>query len=696
MNRFFTSLFIFTALLGLVYFGYSADTVLASTTLGTIYSTDKYAWGASSGWINFRADNSNVEIGDDSLTGYLWSELYGWINLAPDGSGVKNDKEGILSGSAFGENTSWINFSGVKISSSGVFSGTASGDTTGTISFDCSGCRVTTDWRPVSIRTSVSVTGSFGSSYPSVKSDTEKPNIVITYIKDKYSLEEEVVIGGSTEPNSEISLDTDGKFGLFFADNQGNFLINLNEKSLGKHIIKLTAKDPSENVGNALTVEFTVETGPAPQKSAIIEKIRKEIKKIIPPIFQTKEKKHPQLVITVPRVPPTSFRLIWNLLPVKAIKSFVLSPLPTEIKLLAQKFPELEKTFKNVGITKITDIKKLRIANLKIPGLAQTLGSSQVEIRPGEFTPPKGISFASLPIITKQKIPAGIVFATAGGGLVDLNVVLSVDDKGKLKQTIKTISGKQLQLVVKPDRPVRKVKGYVIFKSKKPTPTSFQIPLNYFAASLMFASPNFIRIQSKPVNVEEKLVLMEFEYQDTGGGVYIATVQFPIVDGEYEVITVMDYEDTAVVSKEIKLITVVDPEGYIYEKNGNKETRILGAIVSLYWLSPDTKQYELWPAQDYQQENSQITDVRGTYSFLVPKGFYYIKVDAPGYLSYDSKPFLVAEGSGVHINIELKNRYWWTKIVDWKTVLLITVILLLLYNFYRDKMREKIIVQGKV
>jgi hypothetical protein len=152
----------------------------------------------------------------------------------------------------------------------------------------------------------------------------------------------------------------------------------------------------------------------------------------------------------------------------------------------------------------------------------------------------------------------------------------------------------------------------------------------------------------------------------------------------------MDYEDPTLQSKEIRLITVVDPEGYVYEKTRDLETRIAGAIVSLFWLNPQTKQYELWPAKDFQQDNPQITDIRGTYSFLVPDGYYYIRVDAPGYQSYDGKPFQVTEGSGIHVNIELKTRFWWLSFLDWKTILLIIVIALLVYNFYRDKLRERI------
>jgi hypothetical protein len=151
----------------------------------------------------------------------------------------------------------------------------------------------------------------------------------------------------------------------------------------------------------------------------------------------------------------------------------------------------------------------------------------------------------------------------------------------------------------------------------------------------------------------------------------------------------MDYKEPELGKREIKLITVVDPEGYIYEKYGDKEIRIPGAIVSLYWLNPETNQYELWPAKEYHQENPQVTDNRGTYSFLVPEGYYYLKVEAPGYLVYEGKPFQVKEGSGIHINIELKSKYWWLKIIDWRNILLIMIILLLLYNFYSDYQRER-------
>ena len=133
----------------------------ASVNIGTISSTNKYAWSENIGWINFGADNGNVTVTDTQLTGYAWSENAGWISLncSNDNSCVanptyfvQNDGHGVLSGIAWSQNTGRINFSpsngGVTINSSGQFSGYAWGENVGWINFSCtsSGCPVTTTW----------------------------------------------------------------------------------------------------------------------------------------------------------------------------------------------------------------------------------------------------------------------------------------------------------------------------------------------------------------------------------------------------------------------------------------------------------------------------------------------------------------------------------------------------------------------
>jgi hypothetical protein len=124
------------ALFFVLVFGIGLPTALAATT--------GYAWGENIGWINFGPASTSVQVTTSGLTGYAWSVNYGWINLNPASSGVKNDGSGNLSGSAWGEQTGYINFSGVTISSSGTFTGQASGTITGRVNFSCDHCNVMT------------------------------------------------------------------------------------------------------------------------------------------------------------------------------------------------------------------------------------------------------------------------------------------------------------------------------------------------------------------------------------------------------------------------------------------------------------------------------------------------------------------------------------------------------------------------
>ena len=77
----------------------------------------------------------------------------------------------------------------------------------------------------------------------------------------------------------------------------------------------------------------------------------------------------------------------------------------------------------------------------------------------------------------------------------------------------------------------------------------------------------------------------------------------PVPEGQYEIITVLFIKTLEMGVKEIRMIAVVDPEGYVFEKIKQGELRVKGAVATLYWLNPGTKRYEIWPAQDYSQEN---------------------------------------------------------------------------------------------
>ncbi|MBU3896109.1 hypothetical protein KKG36_02240, partial [Patescibacteria group bacterium] len=420
----------------------------------------------------------------------------------------------------------------------------------------------------------------------------------------------------------------------------------------GDYELVITATDLAKNSATS-TVFFTV----LAMKINIVDKI---VDFIFP---------EPEPIVNISKTAPEVMKGDWNIIPEAKVNKFVFDPLPREISALAQKFPKLSSTFKKLGIGKASDVSRLQSIKLTLPTLTQTTDLPS-------FT---SIPLAKLTFSAKKKIPTEIVFVRAGAELVDFGVTLSLGDKGNIQQVTSIIANQPLRLVVKPEGSVNSVKGYILFKSK--TPTISSIPLDSLTASLMFSEPKFAK-QETPV-IDQEFLINEFEYKDDDGdGIYIADILGPAVDAEYEIVTVIDYVNTG--EKTIRMIALVDPEGYIYEREGNNEIRINGAIISLYWLDQERREYILWPAKDFNQQNPQTTDRRGTYSFLVPEGMYSLKVQAPGYLVYEGKPIEVKVGSGIHQNIELKTSFWLLKYLDWRTLILLLIGILLIYNFYRD------------
>ena len=630
--------------------------VFASTTDGTISSGD--AWSANIGWINFASTNGNVHVTDSALTGHVWSSLYGWIKLDTTTSGVTNNAEGALSGSAWGENIGWINFSGVVINSNGVFTGSASGDNTGAINFGCTNCLVQTDWRPASTRTTPAPpstpTPSGGTALP-VTISPPAPVIIPTTTTSTPELPSPVIV----TPTIPVSTAT--------------------QTPIGQIITKVKGA-----IGIALGKIFPVKVITAP-----LAKLYYEAKLWIPGWFKAPPVEKIPIERFVAKKTPLALSGVWEYLDPAPTKRFVFAPLPKEFLALTNKFPQVDNVLQKVGIKRFSDLEKLKSVQMSLPSLTQAVAFGEPKLPMGKFDEEKAVPVGELSSNLKEKIPSDVIFARTAGQLVDFKIALSLTAKGRPEQKISTVSGKPLQLTVRPEFPAKRVRGFLVFRSKQPQ-ARVEMPLTSVINSLIFAEPAFAYTQEQPVQVEERLVLLEFDYIDPDGdGIYTADIQSPVPAGEYEIITVIDYVDPDIGSKQIRLITVIDPEGYVFEKVGGKELRIPGAIATLYHFNPEKKAYEEWPAKDFQQENPQVTGLSGSYSFLVPGGTYSLKVQAPGYLDYEGKPFIVEEGSGVHMNIELKAAYWWLKVLDWKTALLVLVAMLLLFNFYKDKMRER-------
>lgn len=91
----------------------------------TISSTDRYAYAANAGWIDFRADATNgTRVLDTCLSGYAYAGNFGWIHLGDDTPtnghtystssatdyGVNISPTGQLTGYAYAANVGWINF----------------------------------------------------------------------------------------------------------------------------------------------------------------------------------------------------------------------------------------------------------------------------------------------------------------------------------------------------------------------------------------------------------------------------------------------------------------------------------------------------------------------------------------------------------------------------------------------------------
>jgi hypothetical protein len=101
------------------------DSGLSTHAGTTIDTTNRYAYAANLGWLDWVADTNNgAVIGEFVCSGYLYSANVGWISLgsgAPTNQiqyqnspgtdfGVNQDGFGNLTGYAYGANIGWINF----------------------------------------------------------------------------------------------------------------------------------------------------------------------------------------------------------------------------------------------------------------------------------------------------------------------------------------------------------------------------------------------------------------------------------------------------------------------------------------------------------------------------------------------------------------------------------------------------------
>jgi hypothetical protein len=516
--------------------------------------------------------------------------------------------------------------------------------------------------------------------------DTTLPIINISNLQNTYLSTEKIVLKGTTEPNLQIFFNLNNTiYGIVRSDANGNFTINLNPLTSGAHTLRLIAEDEAKNSSDTLTLALNIQTPIVkqtpidnPSNNNPTETVPKEETNESPIISNPNpetpiQPETPTPEASLPPEAPISLQGEWNLLTIKPLPQAFTS---SELSSILNKFPELKETFNKLGITDLKN-EQLENASFNLPGLAQVLNPSSLEEA-------NILYLTNLSPELKKDIPSDVIFVRNANETIDLNSFLTFENNTP-NQKISLLQNQSFELILKPENPTKSIKGYITFKSNHTSYTKPQNTLNKLASLLGIKAT-----QAEENNIEEKLVLSEFNFQDEDqDGLWTANFQTPQVTGEYEVITVMEYQDISLGTKTLRLITVIDPEGYVYEQNGNKQTRIPEANVSLYRFNSDTNQYELWNAETYQQENPQTTDIRGTYSFLVPPGSYYLKVEAPNYEAYQGTPFEVTLGSGIHTNIELTPQRSWQDILNGERILTIAFGISLFYYIRRDRMIRK-------
>ena len=482
----------------------------------------------------------------------------------------------------------------------------------------------------------------------------------------------------------------------------GNNVITFNQLSAGTYSnCTITVTDAFDNASLALSVSsFTIvltggsiATFVLPIQKTVqetVEQIAEKVKQISEQISEiaknlvlpseNQQITYPPVEQVVTRETPESLQRKWDLVRATRFMKISILPLPDSIKKLALDFPTFQETLEKVGIGKEGGIEKLRVAKLSFPGLAETVGIKSEMLNIQSFTAED-----------KIKIPSNFVFARVAEGGIDLDTEISFGAGSSVIKIINTIQNKPLYLVIKPDREVSKITGYVVFKS-----VASENPRGSSTASASLIDTFMLSPESetgepngKGATIQKDLVTNKFEYTDSDeDGIYIANIISPEIEGNYNIKTVIEYKNTAKSSLEENTTLVVDPEGYIYESFGGRETRIKEAIATLYWLNTETKKYEVWPARDFQQKNPQITDKTGRYSFLVPEGQYYIEVKTNGYADYKGGVFEVTEGSGIHVNIELKIVNWWQRILTSERIIimiLLTALIVLMLAVAKKK-----------
>jgi hypothetical protein len=325
----------------------------------------------------------------------------------------------------------------------------------------------------------------------------------------------------------------------------------------------------------------------------------------------------------------------------------------------------------SIDINNIEDVKKVSQTGLYLPGLSKSIGNQSE----------KTVSLQNLTANQLSKIPTDIIFARSQDGSIDFTPTLSIDNKGRTEQIFNIISGRQVELVLKPKNLAKKITGLIITSGVSVNTKGKELGSNFFVrlfgAALSAANPTPV----PKTSATNGLLVQKFNFIEKNQGLFVADITAPITEGQYKVVAVTEYQDQSLLPSEMQFTALVDPEGYVYQQLSNGKLRVEGASVSIYWLNPATEKYELWPSDKYMQKNPVVTDDTGKYSFIVPPGNYYLTATNPKYKDYKGNPFLVQGENTVNIDIELISKNFWSDWFNFRTIVVITLLTIAIIFF---------------
>ncbi|MEK7673720.1 MAG: carboxypeptidase-like regulatory domain-containing protein [Patescibacteria group bacterium] len=624
--------------------------ILSFSVANVVFATDgvidnayKFAWGDYTGWVNFNPSNGNVRVSDAEITGFSWSESMGWIKLNPTNAGVKNDGQGNLSGKAWGENLGWIDFSNVKINGgNGDFSGFAVAEKYGKINFDCSTCKVRTTWRPTApVVASPSGGGGGGGS----------------------SGGGGVVILGNTP--------------------QGNFSVLINNGALITSSTKVALKfNGGFNPTKMAVSNFS------DLRDAIQENYKETKEWVLPVGFGLKTVYVKYYSSSGASSPVVSDDIVY-------------SPSLTQAKKPIQ---VIKKAIVKIP-AKIVKV----IAKKSVTGKYNVFGGKTKLLTYTDKRKPV-VEFSE-DYLAAVGLKDFIVIKTADGK-VDVKPFIAPDKDNRAR--IEAVTGEVLQIFIEPIAQSKNITGNLVFNIEKSNISQIKKPLNPFPALVLPINQkesvenaendlSFSASKDKSFGFSKKIKIIDFTFSDENkDGTFGAELQIPQEEGEYEIVL-----NTGQLANKKIISLLVDSvtEGYVYEKYGNIDKALPGAVISLYWKNPSTQTskkqifgaesdlslsaFELWNGEKYNQENPQETDKNGKFTFIAPEGSYFVKANLQGYGSYESNVFEIrSSGQPIAFDIELKGNFSWLKLF---LAFILVVILIIIYRWRRRKkiMREK-------